>query len=152
MRQVKTSACWSSPTRCRRTTAGARKTSSSRPARCAITFESRFQATPICSSRLADCRDRFLPGPFTPTETLMKSPATARLLRFAALATLVAAPALALKYAAPEHQLQVDPAIPSWKPGEVVSVPEESLDLVGADVMEEITPRRVKLYREASPN
>jgi len=81
----------------------------------------------------------------------MKSPATARLLRFAALATLVAAPALALKYAAPEHQLQVDPAIPSWKPGEVVSVPEESLDLVGADVMDEITLGWVKLYRKAYP-
>ncbi len=81
----------------------------------------------------------------------MKSPATASLLCFAALASFVAAPALALKYAASEHQLQADPAIPSWKPGEVASVPEEALNLVGADVMDEITLGWVKMFRKAYP-
>ena len=42
----------------------------------------------------------------------------------------------ALKYAAIEHHLQVDPSIPSWKPGPVESVPEEEVSLVGADVIE----------------
>jgi len=87
----------------------------------------------------------------SPTETVMKSPATASLLCFAALASFVAAPALALKYAASEHQLQADPAIPSWKPGEVASVPEEALNLVGADVMDEITLGWVKMFRKAYP-
>jgi phosphate transport system substrate-binding protein len=57
----------------------------------------------------------------------------------------------ALKYAAVEHHLQVDPSIPSWKPGPVVSVPEEEVSLVGADVMDEITLGWAKLYRKAYP-
>ncbi len=57
----------------------------------------------------------------------------------------------ALKYAAIEHHLQVDPAIPSWKPGPVESVPEEAVSLVGADVMDEITLGWEKLYRKAYP-
>ena len=73
------------------------------------------------------------------------------LVRLAGLTTLVATSAFALKYAAPEHRLKVDPSIPSWKPGEVVSEPEESLNLVGADVMDEITLGWVKLYRKAYP-
>jgi phosphate transport system substrate-binding protein len=81
----------------------------------------------------------------------MKSPAIASVVCFAALASFVATPALALKYAAPEHQLQADPAIPSWKPGEVVSEPEEALNLVGADVMDEITLGWVKMFRKAYP-
>lgn len=57
----------------------------------------------------------------------------------------------ALKYAAIEHHLQVDPSIPSWKPGPVESVPEEAVSLVGADVMDEITLGWAKLYRKAYP-
>ena len=74
-----------------------------------------------------------------------------RALPVLAVSALLALPALALKYAAPEHQLKVDPSIPSWKPGEVASVPEEELNLVGADVMDEITLGWVKLFRKAYP-
>jgi phosphate transport system substrate-binding protein len=81
----------------------------------------------------------------------MRSPVIPHLLCFAAVASLVATPAFALKYAAPEHHLSVDPAIPSWKPGEVASEPEEALNLVGADVMDEITLGWVKLFRKAYP-
>ncbi len=69
----------------------------------------------------------------------------------AAIATLAAPPAFALKYAAPEHQIPVDPAIPSWKPAELTVAPEEQLNLVGADVMDEITLGWVKLMRKAYP-
>ncbi len=68
-----------------------------------------------------------------------------------AIVTLAAPPAFALKYAAPEHQLPVDPAIPSWKPAELTVAPEEALNLVGADVMDEITLGWVKLVRKAYP-
>jgi phosphate transport system substrate-binding protein len=78
-------------------------------------------------------------------ETLM------RCLRIAAAIALVAAPAFALKYAAPEHQLSVDPAIPSWTPAQLTTVPEEDLNLVGADVMDEITLGWVKIFRKAYP-
>ena len=47
-----------------------------------------------------------------------------------------ASPAHALKYAAPEHSMKADPSIPHWNPGEVKSVPEEELPIVGADIME----------------
>jgi phosphate transport system substrate-binding protein len=40
-----------------------------------------------------------------------------------ALSVVLTTPAIALKYAEPEHQLKVDPAIPSWQPGEVKSEP-----------------------------
>lgn len=82
---------------------------------------------------------------------MIRTPLVARLLSLGVLGTFVATPAFALKYAAPEHQLTVDPAIPSWKPGEVVSEPEEALNLVGADVMDEITLGWVKLFRKAYP-
>ena len=60
------------------------------------------------------------------------------------------APALALKHAPVEHQLKVDPAIPVWTPGEVkINPPEEEFNLVGADVMDEITFGWAKLYRAA---
>ncbi len=77
-----------------------------------------------------------------------------RTLRLPALAALAAAfvlPAFALKYAAVEHHLQVDPSIPSWQPEEVKSVPEEELNLSGADIMDEITLGWVKLYRQQYP-
>ena len=68
-----------------------------------------------------------------------------------ALAALVAVPAYALKYAEPEHNLKVDPSMPSWKPGEVKSEPEEELNLVGADIMDEISLGWVKIYRKQYP-
>lgn len=57
----------------------------------------------------------------------------------------------ALKYAAVEHNLKADPAIPAWKPGPVASVPEEEFNLVGADIMDEITLGWIKIFREAYP-
>ncbi len=69
----------------------------------------------------------------------------------AVLLALLATPAFALKYAAVEHHLKADPAIPAWKPGPVESVPEEELNLVGADIMDEITLGWIKLFRPAYP-
>jgi phosphate transport system substrate-binding protein len=69
----------------------------------------------------------------------------------AALGALASPSAFALKYAAVEHHLKVDPSIPGWQPGEVQSVPEEELRVVGADVMDEITLGWIKLYRKAYP-
>ena len=68
-----------------------------------------------------------------------------------ALAAIIAVPAYALKYAEPEHNLKVDPSMPSWKPGEVKSEPEEELNLVGADIMDEISLGWVKIYRKQYP-
>jgi phosphate transport system substrate-binding protein len=68
-----------------------------------------------------------------------------------AAAALFPKPAFALKYAAVEHHLKADDAIAPWKPGPVTSVPEEELNLVGADIMDEITLGWIKLYREAYP-
>lgn len=79
---------------------------------------------------------------------------TTTLFAVAACASALAATtpgAYALKYAAVEHHLQVDPSIPSWKPGPVESKPEEELSLVGADVMDEITLGWIKIYRKAYP-
>ncbi len=81
----------------------------------------------------------------------MRSLRLVPVLCLSALVAAVATPALALKYAAPEHRLKVDPAILVWKPGEVASEPEEALNLVGADVMDEITLGWVKLFRKAYP-
>ncbi|HYS09046.1 MAG TPA: substrate-binding domain-containing protein [Myxococcales bacterium] len=74
-----------------------------------------------------------------------------RPLAIAAIVAAVAAPAFALKYAAAEHKLAVDPAIPSWKPSEITVAPEEELNLVGADVMDEITLGWVRQFRKAYP-
>src|SRR5438445_11558198 len=68
-----------------------------------------------------------------------------------ALSAIVATPAFALKYAEPEHNLKVDPSIPSWQPGEVKSEPEEELNLVGADIMDEISLGWTKIYRKQYP-
>ncbi|MSU48711.1 MAG: phosphate ABC transporter substrate-binding protein, PhoT family [Opitutus sp.] len=82
---------------------------------------------------------------------------TASLFRFSrplALGALLlgaAVPAFALKFAAVEHHLKADPAIPKWTPGPVTSIPEEEFNLVGADIMDEITLGWVKLFREAYP-
>jgi phosphate transport system substrate-binding protein len=62
-----------------------------------------------------------------------------------------ARPAQALKYAAVEHHLKIDPALPVWTPGPVHIEPEEELNIVGADVMDEITLGWVKLMRKAYP-
>jgi phosphate transport system substrate-binding protein len=71
-------------------------------------------------------------------------------LTFTAL-VLAAGPAFALKYAPVEHHLPVDPSIPSWQPGEFSIEPEEEFNLVGADVMDEMTLGWVKLFRQAYP-
>jgi phosphate transport system substrate-binding protein len=68
-----------------------------------------------------------------------------------AVSILAASPAFALKYAEPEHNLKVDPALPSWQPGEVESEPEEALNIVGADIMDEIVLGWVKIYRKQYP-
>jgi len=60
-------------------------------------------------------------------------------------------PAFALKFAAVEHHLKADPAIPRWTPGPVTVQPEEEFNLVGADIMDEITLGWAKLMREAYP-
>ena len=74
-----------------------------------------------------------------------------RLAAATALSLTLFNPAFALKYAAVEHHLKADPAIPAWKPGTVTSVPEEELNLVGADIMDEITLGWIKLFRPAYP-
>jgi phosphate transport system substrate-binding protein len=68
-----------------------------------------------------------------------------------AVLALLATPAFALKYAAPEHHLKADPALPKWTPGPLNVVPEEEFNLVGADIMDEITLGWVKLMRQAYP-
>ncbi len=60
-------------------------------------------------------------------------------------------PAFALKYAAVEHHLTADPAIPTWTPGSLKVEPEEEFNLVGADIMDEITLGWVKLFRQSYP-
>jgi phosphate transport system substrate-binding protein len=69
----------------------------------------------------------------------------------AALGVIASTPSMALKYAAPEHNLKVDPSIPSWQPGEVKSEPEEELAIVGADIMDEIVLGWTKIYRKQYP-
>jgi phosphate transport system substrate-binding protein len=79
------------------------------------------------------------------------SPSARRTLVCLAALALAATPAFALKYAAVEHHLKADPSLPVWKPGPVESVPEEELNLVGADIMDEITLGWIKLFRPAYP-
>lgn len=67
------------------------------------------------------------------------------------LLALLATPAFALKYAAVEHHLKADSSLPVWKPGPVTVEPEEEFNLVGADIMDEITLGWVKLMRAAYP-
>ena len=69
----------------------------------------------------------------------------------AIFATALPFQASALKYAAPEHNLSVDPSIPSWKPGEVKGEPEEDVAIVGADIMDEIVLGWAKIYRKQYP-
>jgi phosphate transport system substrate-binding protein len=84
----------------------------------------------------------------------MKYPSCSRRLRrsLASMAVLLAVtPAFALKYAASEHQLKADPSLPVWKPGPLKVEPEEEFNLVGADIMDEITLGWEKLFRQAYP-
>jgi len=69
----------------------------------------------------------------------------------AAIATLMSAPSAALKYAAREHNIAADPSLPVWHPGPVDVQPEEELNIVGADVMDEMTLGWVKMMRKAYP-
>src|SRR5258706_6126669 len=69
----------------------------------------------------------------------------------AALTVALSTPSFALKYAEPEHNLKVDPSIPSWQPGEVKSEPEEELAVVGADIRDEISLGWTKIYRKQYP-
>jgi phosphate transport system substrate-binding protein len=63
----------------------------------------------------------------------------------------VGAPVWALRHQPPGPRIPVDPSIPSWQPGELRIEPEEEFNLVGADVMDEITLGWVKLFRAAYP-
>jgi phosphate transport system substrate-binding protein len=76
---------------------------------------------------------------------------TALLVAVAATSSLIVLPARALKYAKPEHYLKVDPRIPLWKPGPLKLQPEEEFNVVGADVMDEMTLGWVKMMRKAYP-
>lgn len=68
-----------------------------------------------------------------------------------ALAAAVAVPAVALKYAPREHHIEADPRLPVWTPGAVLVHPEEELNIVGADVMDEMTLGWAKMMRKAYP-
>lgn len=57
----------------------------------------------------------------------------------------------ALKYAKPEHSLQPDPSLPVWVPGPLTIEPDEEFNVVGADVMDEMTLGWVKMMRKAYP-
>jgi phosphate transport system substrate-binding protein len=73
-----------------------------------------------------------------------------RLMALAAFGAIIPA-ALALKHAPREHLLKADPSLPVWKPGKLPLEPEEEFNLVGADIMDEITLGWVKLFRAAYP-
>jgi len=73
-----------------------------------------------------------------------------RLVVVSVLAMLVT-PVFALKFAAVEHHIKADPSLPVWKPGELKVEPEEEFNLVGADIMDEITLGWVKIFRAAYP-
>jgi phosphate transport system substrate-binding protein len=74
-----------------------------------------------------------------------------RLALAVAVAALFSVPAAALKYAPVQHHLPVDPSIPAWQPGPLETEPEEEFNVVGADVMDEMTLGWVKLFRQAYP-
>lgn len=79
---------------------------------------------------------------------------TGAILAGAALAGLVASlatPAAALKYAKREHSMQADKRIPVWVPGPLTTEPEEEFNVVGADIMDEMTLGWVKMMRKAYP-
>jgi phosphate transport system substrate-binding protein len=63
----------------------------------------------------------------------------------------IAPPAQAVKYAKREHNLKPDKRIPVWVPGHVELEPEEEFNIVGADVMDEMTLGWAKMMRKAYP-
>jgi phosphate transport system substrate-binding protein len=63
----------------------------------------------------------------------------------------IAPPAAALKYAEPSHKMKPDRSIPHWRPGPLETEPEEAVNIVGADVMDEMTLGWAKLVRKAYP-
>ena len=67
------------------------------------------------------------------------------------MAMLGGTPAMALKYAKHEHTMQADPSLPVWTPGPLQLEPEEEFNVVGADVMDEMTLGWVKMMRKAYP-
>ena len=64
---------------------------------------------------------------------------------------LISPAANALKWAEPSHNLQPDRRLPKWQPAPLEVEPEEALNVVGADVMDEMTLGWVKLMRRAYP-
>ncbi len=68
-----------------------------------------------------------------------------------AMIAVIGTPAMALKYAKREHQIPADKTLPVWTPGKVDVQPEEELNVVGADVMDEMTLGWVKMMRKAYP-
>lgn len=64
---------------------------------------------------------------------------------------LAAQDAQALKYAKREHNIQADRSLPVWVPAKVETQPEEEFNVVGADIMDEMTLGWVKMMRKAYP-
>lgn len=83
--------------------------------------------------------------------TVLPRHTTRRRVGAAALIVALSPLLLALKYAEPGPRLEIDPSIPSWHPAALTIVPEEEFNLVGADVMDEITLGWAKLFRQAYP-
>lgn len=66
--------------------------------------------------------------------------------------SMIAAPKVeALKYAPREHNVPADPSLPVWVPAKLDTQPEEEFNVVGADVMDEMTLGWVKMMRKAYP-
>lgn len=80
-----------------------------------------------------------------------RSGAGRRAILMMVVALAVAPAAFGLKYAAPDHDLKPDPDIPVWRPAPLVLEPEESLAVVGADVMDEMTLGWIRMMRHAYP-
>ncbi len=64
---------------------------------------------------------------------------------------LCATSASALKYAKREHTIQADASLPVWVPGPLTIQPEEEFNIVGADVMDEMTLGWARMMRKAYP-
>lgn len=64
---------------------------------------------------------------------------------------MFATSASALKYAKREHNIEADSSLPVWVPGPLTIQPEEELNVVGADVMDEMTLGWVRMMRKAYP-
>ena len=64
---------------------------------------------------------------------------------------MFATSASALKYAKREHNIQADSSLPVWVPGPLTIQPEEEFNVVGADVMDEMTLGWVRMMRKAYP-